>query len=228
MTVSTYSYRIKLVTNNYKSARVITFLSIVLTFLFVFATVATAFHTSRGNVLQETDTATDSAKPKGKAKGRDKMKDRLSEVKLKVCEKKESSIQKRSTKLVERADKIQAKIDTVIAKVDTYYIDVLSPKGVEIDNYSDLLANVEENRVVVATALGLAESNAENFNCEGVNPKNHLKEFKDDMKAAISALKNYKKSVVNLIVAVRTKAKNIKDPVATSSANTATSSAETE
>jgi len=197
-------------------------------FLFLFATMAVAFHPSRGHVLQETDTATDSAKPKGKAKGRDKMKDRLSEVKLKVCEKKESSIQKRSTKLSERADKIQEKIDTAVEKVDTYYVDVLTLKGVEIENYSDLLANIEENRITAATAIGLAESNAENFNCEGVDPKDHLKMFKDDMKAAISALKNYKKSVVNLIVAVRTKAKNIKDPVATSSAKPATSSAVTE
>ena len=156
------------------------------------------------------------------------MKDRLSEVKLKVCEKKESSIQKRSTKLADKGDKIQAKIDTAVEKVDTYYVGVLIPKGVEIENYRDLLANIEENRVAAATVLGLAENNAENFNCEGVDPKSHLKEFKDDMKAAISALKSYKKSVVNLIVAVRTKAKNIKDPVATSSAKPATSSAETE
>ena len=53
-----------------------------------------------------------------------------------------------------------------------------------------------------------------------MDPKSHLKEFKDDMKAAISALKNYKKSVVNLIVSVRTKGENLKDPVATSSAGT--------
>ena len=47
------------------------------------------------------------------------------------------------------------------------------------------------------------------------------------MKSAISALKNYKKSVVNLIVDVRTKANDVKDPVATSSAKLATSSADT-
>lgn len=205
-------------TNSYGPAKLIIFLSILLTFLFIFTTVATAFSVSRGSVLQETDTATDSAKPKGK--GRDKMKDRLTEVKLKICEKKEASIQKRSTNLAGRADKIQAKIDTAVEKVDTYYVDVLIPKGVEIENYSALLANIEENRLVTAAALGLAESNAENFNCAGVDPKNQLKEFKGDMKTVIGALKNYKKSVVNLIVSVRTKGENLKDPVATSSAGT--------
>ena len=217
-------------TNSYKPAKLIIFLSILLAFLFLFTTIAAALNHSQGVVDQDTDTATatatDSAKPKGK--GRDKMKDRLSEVKLKVCEKKEASIQKRSTSLAGRADKIQAKIDNAVEKVDTYYVGVLTPKGVEIENYSDLLANIEENRVAAASALGLAENNAENFNCEGVDPKSHLGEFKDDMRTAIATLKNYKKSVVNLIVAVRTRAKNLKDPVATSSAEPATSSAVTE
>jgi len=216
------------VTNSYKPAKLITFLSILLAFLFLFTTFALALNHSRGNALQETDTATDSAKPKGKANGRDKMKDRLSEIKLKVCKKKEASIQKRSTSISGRADKIQARIDTAVEKVDTYYVDVLTPKGVVIENYSDLLANIEENRIAAATAIGLAGNNAENFNCEGVEPKSHLGEFKNDVKSAVSALKNYKKSVVNLIVAVRTKARNIKDPVATSSAKPATSSAGTE
>lgn len=208
-----------------KSAKLITLLSIFLIFAFVFSTFAFASHS---RLLGETDTATKSAK--GKAKGRDKLKNRLTQVKLKVCDKKESSIKKRSEKLVAKADKIQTRFDRIIERVDNYYVDVLVPKDVEVENYSDLLANIEDNRRATATALGVAESTAENFTCEGKNPKEQIGQFRTDMKGVISALKGYKKSVVNLIVAVRTKGKNIKEsqPVATSSAQTATESAGTE
>lgn len=209
-----------------RPARLITFLTIFLIFAFIFSTFAFAINNSRPRVLKETDTATDSAKGKGKAKGRDKLQNRLTEVKLKVCEKKESSIQKRSTKLVAKAENIQTRFDRIIEKVDTYYVDVLTPKDVVIENYDDLLANIEENRRAAATALGVSESTAENFTCEGENPKDQLKQFRTDMKGVISSLKGYRKAVVNLIVAVRTKAKNIKQPVATGSAEIATDSAE--
>lgn len=209
--------------SKYKPAKLITFLTFLITFLFVFTTVATAVHDSRGNVLPGADKATPSADKK--AKGRDKLKNRLSQVKLKVCEKREASIQKRSTRLVAKAENIQKRFDRIIEKVDTYYIDVLMLKDVEIENYDELLANVEENRVAAATKLGAAESTASNFTCEGEDPKEQVKQFRTDMKAVISALQGYKKSVVNLIVAVRTKAKNIKSPVATDSAEPATSSA---
>lgn len=208
-----------------RSAKLITFLSIFIIFAFVFSTFAFAAHPK---LLGEKNTATKSAK--GKAKGRDKLENRLTEVKLKVCEKKESSIKKRSEKLVAKADKIQTRFDRIIEKVDTYYVDVLVLKGVEVENYSDLLANIEDNRRATATALGLAESTSDNFTCEGKNPKEQIGQFRTDMKGVISALKGYKKSVVNLIVAVRTKGKNIKasEPVATSSATPATESAGTE
>ena len=210
-----------------RSAKLITFLSIFIIFAFVFSTFAFASHP---RLLGETDTATESAKRKGKAKSRDDLKNRLTEIKLKICEKKESSIKKRTGKLTAKADKIQTRFDRIIEKVDTYYIDVLVAKGVEVENYSDLLANIEDNRRATATALGVAESTGDNFTCEGKNPKEQIGQFKTDMKGVISALKGYKKSVVNLIVAIRTKSKNIKDsqPVATGSAKVATESAGTE
>jgi hypothetical protein len=46
------------------------------------------------------------------------------------------------------------------------------------------------------------------------------------MKGVIGALQGYKKTVINLLVAVKTKGKNIKSPVATESAKPATPSAD--
>ena len=212
--------------NIYRPAKLITFFTLLVISLFVFTTIASAVHDSRGSVLQEADPATSSADKK--PKGRDKLENRLSQIKLKVCEKREASIQKRSTRLVAKAENIQKRFDRIIEKVDIYYIDVLLLKDIEVENYDELLANVEENRIAAATKLGAAESTASNFTCEGEDPKAQVKQLRTDMKAVISALQGYKKSVVNLIVAVRTKGKNIKSPVATGSATPATDSAGTQ
>ena len=211
-----------------RSTRLITFVTFAVIFAFVFTTLAAATPKPNSNSQGKAKTATDSAK--GKGKGRDKLENRLTEVKLKVCEKKEASIQKRSTKMVAKAANIQTRFDRIVEKVDDYYVDVLVPKDVEIETYSDLLQIIEDHRRATANNLGVAESTAENFTCEGENPKDQLKQFRTDMKVVISSLQGYRKAVVNLIVAVRTKGKNIKEsePVATDSAKPATESADTE
>ncbi len=210
-----------------RSAKLITFVTFAVIFAFVFTTLAAATPKPNSNSQGKAKTATDSAK--GKGKRRDKLENRLTEVKLKVCEKKEASIQKRSTKMVAKAEDIQIRFDRIVEKVDDYYVDVLSP-DVEIETYSDLLQIIEDYRRAAANNLGVAESTAENFTCEGENPKDQLKQFRTDVKVVISSLQGYRKAVVNLIVAVRTKGKNIKEsePVATDSAKPATESADTE
>jgi len=207
-----------------KPAKFVSLLAPLLIFGFTISTISVPFYHFSGHVFGQTNEATSSAD--NKAKGRDKLKDRLSSVKLKVCEKREAAVQNRSTKLTARAENIQNRFDRIVEKVDTYYIDVLMLKGVEIENYNELLGNVEDNRRAVATKLGAAESTANNFTCEGEDPKGQIKQFRTDMRGVLAALNNYKKSVVNLIVAVRTKAKNVKEPVATESAQPATGSAE--
>jgi hypothetical protein len=211
-----------------RSARLITLITFAIIFAFIFTTLAVATPSPNSNSQGKAKTATDSAK--GKGKGRDKLENRLTEVKLKVCEKKEASIKKRSTKLVDKAANIQTRFDRIKEKVDVYYVEVVAPKAGEIENYSDLLQNIEDHRRAAAHYVGVAGSTAENYTCEGENPKEQIKQFKADMKRVIISLQGYKKAVVNLIVAVRTKGKNIKEsqPVATDSAKPSTESADTE
>lgn len=209
--------------DKFKPTKLITLVTVFLLFAFVFTSYASAVYLSRPSVLRATDST-----PSAKAKGRDKMRDRLSEVKLKVCEKKEATIQKRATKLVTRAENIQNNFDRIVQRVDDYYVDKVVPKVGEIENYDQMLDKIFENRAAVASTLGLAESSANNFNCEGKDPKGQLKLFRSDMQVVIVALKEYKKAVIDYLVAVKTKARNIKTPTATSSAEPATGSAGTE
>ncbi|MCH7541991.1 hypothetical protein IH981_04435 [Patescibacteria group bacterium] len=171
-------------------------------------------------IIRGEETSTPSA---GKMKG--KAKNRLDEVKLKICEKREATIQKRSISLVTRAEKIESRFDRIVDKVDEFYVDKVVPKAGEIDEYEGLLDRVEDRRRDVAAALGVAESTAENFECDNQKPKMQVKQFKDDMHVVIGALKEYKKAIVDFLVAVRTKGKNIKTPVATDSGQPVTPSA---
>ena len=202
-----------------KTAKPVSLLVIALTFLFVFSSLVSAIYFPLPRIKGET-VATPSAQAKGKT--RDKLKNRLTEVKLKVCKKKESVIKKRSTKLVQRAENIQSRFDRIVTRADEFYVEKVVPKAGEIKGYGKLLDRIEETRAAVASSLGLAKSSANNFNCEGINPKEQIKQFRSDMQVVIIALKDYKKAVIDLLVAVKTKGKNIKTPTATESAEPTT------
>jgi hypothetical protein len=210
------------VRSKFRPTKLITFLSIFVIFAFVFVSFAGAITSRQPTVLPADKKATPSAKPKG----RDKMKDRLTEVKLKVCEKKEATIQRRSTRLVGKVEKILSNFDRIVQKVDDFYVDKVVPKVGEMENYEQLLNKNGAKRQEVYVALGAATETANNFTCEGVDPKDQIKQFRVEMKSVTQALKEYKHTIIDYLVAVKTKAKNIRERTATKSAEPATSSAE--
>ncbi len=210
--------------SKFRPTKLITFVSIFVIFAFVFVTFVSAITPAQPRVLPADKKATPSAK--AKAKGRDKMKDRLTEVKLKICEKKEATIQRRSTRLVVKVEKILNNFDRIVQKVDDFYVDKVVPKIGEMENYEQLLNKNEAKRQEVYVALGAGTETANNFTCEGVNPKDQIKQFRVEMQSVVQALKEYKHTLIDYLVAVKTKAKNIKERTATKSAEPATSSAE--
>jgi hypothetical protein len=66
----------------------------------------------------------------------------------------------------------------------------------------------------VQAALTKTQNDADNFNCTG-NPKDQLMLFREDMQSVKKALKDYRTSIKNLIVAVHsvTGAQNSEHPV---------------
>lgn len=208
--------------SKFRPTKLITFVSIFVIFAFVFVSFVSAITPSQPRVLPATKKAT----PSAKAKGRDKMKDRLTEVKLKICEKKETTIQRRSTRLVVKVEKVLSNFDRIVQKVDDFYVDKVVPKIGEMENYKQLSNKNEAKRQEVYVALGAGTETANNFTCEGVNPKDQIKQFRVEMQSVVQALKEYKHAIIDYLVAVKTKAKNIKERTATKSAEPATSSAE--
>jgi chromosome segregation ATPase len=200
-----------------KLAKPITIITISLTFIFIFTSLAGAFYHLPSRVKGVT-VATPSSQKKENA--REQLKNRLTEVKLKVCKQREAAIQNRSQRLAQRAKSIQNRFDRIVGRVDEFYVEKVVLKAGEIENYTRLKARIEEKRRAVAAALGVAENTAKSFACQGENPKGQLQQFRTDMAGVIKALKEYKKAVIDLLVAVKTKFKNVKTPVVTGSANT--------
>ena len=195
-----------------RSTKPITFISLFLAFLFLFTSVVVAVESpvklqTKSMAQNSQNTATSAGK-----------KAHLDQVKLKVCQKKQAGIQKRSQNLVRRGQLVFSRFDRIVERVKQYYTNRLVPKGVTIENYDQMLANIEANKTTVKNALGKAEAAAKDFDCKSDDPKQQLHNFRVEMTNVIRALKDYKKSVIDFLVAVRTKAKNIKSPTATGSA----------
>jgi len=212
---------------NYKKFTSI--LSVLIIFSFIFTASASARFVFPGNdrVLSETDESTASATRRDKIKERihdrleklkEKFEERLEARKEKICERIEAKITKRSDRLVEKAGNMASRFDKIVGKVKDYYTEKLVPRGVVVENYDALVADIEAKKMKVTEALDSAGEVISEFDCSGEKPKGILSLFRDDMKNVITALREYRKSVVNLIVAIRTKGKNIKTEEATSSA----------
>ncbi|OGY22299.1 MAG: hypothetical protein A2126_03930 [Candidatus Woykebacteria bacterium GWB1_45_5] len=187
----------------------ITLVSLSLAFLFFFTSIVVAVDQP---VKLETKFGTQNATSSAGKQAR------LDQVKLKVCQKKQAGIKKRSQSLARRANLITNRFDRITTRVKEYYTNKLGSKGVTIENYDQMVADIATKKEAVDVALKKAESTAKDFSCDSDNPKGQIQAFRQDMINVIRALKEYKKSVINFLVAVRTKAKNIKAPTATGSA----------
>lgn len=203
-----------------KPAKLITVVTIFLISLFVFSSVVGAHHFSVSRVLHGED-ATSSASKKEEKQVLKQAK--LEAKKLQICEKVESKIKNRSVKMVTKAESMVTRFGKIATKVKDYYTNKLLPKGGTIDNYEALVADVAAHEAAVNDAVANAQSGISSFDCDANDPKGRLGNFKVDMQEVKTALKDYRTTIVDLLVAVRTKGKNIKSPGATSSAEPTTS-----
>ncbi len=128
---------------------------------------------------------------------------KLDERKLKVCQTHEKNITKRFESLTNLVTNQEEKFASIAARVENYYLTKSVPAGKTVSNYDALVADIAAKKTAVDNALATAKANASNFSCTGDDPKGLLTAFRKDMQAVKSALHDYRKSVRNLIVAVK-------------------------
>lgn len=119
------------------------------------------------------------------------------------CKAVESVVKRRTEALPKLAENQMNKFASHVTRVDTYYTSTLVPAGNIVSNYSELMTQITIKKTAVATAITQARADGAAFTCES-NPKGTMTTFRKDMQAVITALKEYKTSVRNLIVAVAT------------------------
>lgn len=123
--------------------------------------------------------------------------------KLRSCQVRENAIKKRMDRLLKLATNMQNKFDRHAQKVQNYYTSKVIPKGKTVSGYDALVTDIQAKKAAVETALNKVQNDANSFSCTSSSPKAQMTQFRQDMQAVKKALKGYRASVKNLIVAVR-------------------------
>lgn len=124
---------------------------------------------------------------------------KLSTVKLAVCQRRETAIDNIMARIAERGQKQLDLFTTIATRVETFYTD----KGKTLSNYDALVADVNAKKDAAQAAVNQVKADKANFKCDGTDPHGAAAAFKNDLKLEISALKDYRTSIKNLIVGVK-------------------------
>lgn len=149
-------------------------------------------------VVQTTETKREELQQKV-AQERQAVQTRLQDAKLRVCQAHEKAITTIMTRISERGQKQADLFGTIAERVETFYVS----QGKPLDTYDTLVANVASKKVAAQSAIDAIKASSGDFQCTGENPRGAIQGFKDALKSEITALKNYRTSVKNLIVGVK-------------------------
>ncbi len=124
---------------------------------------------------------------------------RLSDAKLKRCEARQKAITNIMARISDRGQKQLDLFTTIAGRVETFYAE----KGNTVENYDSLVAEVSAKKEAAQTAVSAIQTAETDFACDGENPHGVVNGFKSSLKQEITALKEYRTAVKNLIVGVK-------------------------
>ncbi len=124
---------------------------------------------------------------------------KLADAKLKACRKRETAINNIMSRIADRGQKQLDLFTTIATKTETFYTD----KGKTLSTYDALVADVTAKKAAAQAEVDTVKAVSVTFKCDGTDPKGIAASFKETLKSEISALKDYKTSVKNLIVGVK-------------------------
>lgn len=125
------------------------------------------------------------------------------EGKRRSCEAKKTAVGNRSGQIIRFSNNMIDKFASISGRVQNFYTNKVIPSGNTVASYSALLADIEAKKASASAAVSEASSAAAAFDCDSA-PKEQLTAFHQKMKGVITSLKEYRRSVRNLIVAVHT------------------------
>lgn len=158
------------------------------------ATIKTPFESVREKLLERRETVKEK-----RQEAREKIVAKRDEQKVRRCEVKEKILITRTESLTRLVTNMEAKFTAIVERVKSFATD----KGLTVENYDALLADIETNKTAVDEALASSSVNAQAFTCDSDDPKAALTGFREDMQAVKQALHDYRTSIKDLIVAVK-------------------------
>ena len=124
---------------------------------------------------------------------------KLEENRLKVCQKRESTIKSIMTRMQSRGERQLEVFTTIADRTKAFYAEnQLSAAG-----YDDAVAVVEDKKLLAQTAVYQGSAAVEDFDCTANDPLALKDAFKSQLSSQIEALNAYKTAVKDLIVTVK-------------------------
>jgi len=125
---------------------------------------------------------------------------KLAEGFMKACENHKMAFETRFANLANHSQTIVDVMDKIAARVEAFK----TSKNLTVANYDALVADVAAKQLIVHNLQATAKQDAaQDFNCDRDKAHESVQSFTDLLHQQIDALKNYKTSVKNLIVAVK-------------------------
>lgn len=146
-----------------------------------------------------TDNSSEASPHKPIATGQANGQAHLAAAHLKSCQNRQKAITNTMARISDRGQKQLTLFGTIATRVETFYTD----KGKTLSNYDTLVADVNAKQAAAQTAVSTTSADGSGFSCDGTDPTGFVSTFKDSLKSEISALQDYRTSVKNLIVGVK-------------------------
>ncbi len=127
----------------------------------------------------------------------------LTDARLKACQARENAIKTRSGHLSQLVTSMEEKFDAIAGRVEEYYTSKVVPSGKTVANYDSLVADIATKKAAVGTAVTKTQNDISGFSCDGADPKGQMTTYRSDMQGVKQELKDYRTSIKDLIVAVR-------------------------
>ncbi len=150
---------------------------------------------------QEMKAAKEAAELRLKAK-HEARQEKLSASQLEICKGREENINNRIARIADRSTKHLELFSQIAERTQAFYIN----NELTVDDYQALIDDVMAKKSAAETAVASISTVTSDFSCTDENPKLAIESFKTSLKTSIDVLKEYRTSVKNLIIAVKSAA----------------------
>lgn len=141
------------------------------------------------------------ANPDSSSKGvRLDAKGKLSATKLQICKDRKATIEQRASRITQRTTKHLELFDSIAERTQAFYIS----SGSTVEDYDTLANDIATKRIAATAAIDSLNAQNITIDCEGVEPKAVIATYKESLRLAIEALRDYRTAIKNLIVTVKT------------------------